>query len=46
MWRLFDCLYTGDPDSLPGDSSLRRAYIRRIREKIPTAWSQGVFILN
>ena len=43
VWRLFDCLYTGNPDDLPADSSLRRAYIDRIRRSEPTGWGRGFF---
>ncbi|MBQ8397538.1 MAG: DUF5596 domain-containing protein [Clostridia bacterium] len=44
VWRLFDCAYTGDPDALPGNSSLRRAYIERIRLGQPTGWGRGFFL--
>lgn len=44
VWRLFDCLYTGDPDALPADSSLRRAYVERIRRGEPTGWGRGFFL--
>ncbi len=43
-WRLFDCPYDGDPHKLPTDTSLRRAYVRRIREGKPLGWGRGVFI--
>jgi len=43
-WRLFDCPYTGDPDKLPTDSSLRRAYVQRIREGKPLGWGRGAFL--
>lgn len=43
-WRLFDCPYAGDPDKLPADSSLRRAFIRRIREGKPLGWGRGAFL--
>ena len=35
IWRLFDCLYDGNPDNLPSDTSLRRAYIERIKSNQP-----------
>ena len=44
VWRLFDKFYEGDPDALPADSSLRRAYIDRIKRGEPTGWARGVFI--
>lgn len=43
VWRLFDCHYTGDPDALPQDSSLRRAYVDRIRSGLPTGSGRGFF---
>lgn len=43
LWRLFDCLWTGDPDALPADSSLRRAYVERVRRGEPTGWGRGFF---
>lgn len=44
-WRLFDCVFDGDADKLPRDSSLRRAYADRIANGEPTGWGHGVFIL-
>ena len=44
IWRLFDCNYTGDPDALPADSSLRRAYIALIRRGEKTGWGTGIMI--
>ena len=46
LWRLFDCNYTGNPDDLPQDSSLRRAYAARVRRGEPTGYGVGVFIMN
>jgi len=43
LWRLFDCDYNGDPDSLPATSSLRRAYIARLKAGLPTGHAEGVF---
>ena len=43
VWRLFDCEYTGDVDALPRDSSLRRAYVERIRRGEPTGSGRGFF---
>lgn len=46
LWRLFDCNYTGDPEGLPGDSSLRRAYKERVKRGEKTAAGLGYFILK
>lgn len=43
-WRLFDCVFDGDVQKLPRDSSLRRAYAERIESGLPTGWGMGVFI--
>ena len=43
-WRLFDKNYEGDPDALPADSSLRRAYIERMKAGLPMGWGYGVFV--
>ena len=43
-WRLFDKNYEGDPDALPADSSLRRAYIERMRAGLPMGWGYGIFV--
>lgn len=43
LWRLFDMNYNGDPDSLPGDSSLRRAYKNHLKNGGKTGWGLGVF---
>ena len=42
-WRLFDCLYHGDPSAMPQDSSFRRAYVARMTEGKPTGWGRGFF---
>ena len=44
IWRLFDCLYDGNPDNLPSDTSLRRAYIERIKSNLPIGHGTGVII--
>lgn len=44
VWRLFDCLYNGNPDDLPNDTSLRRAYIERIKSNQPIGHGTGVII--
>ena len=44
VWRLFDCTYEGDPDRLPQDSSLRRAYVDRMKAGKPIGGGYGVFI--
>ena len=46
LWRLFDCVYTGDPKMLPRDSSLRRAYADRVAKCEETGWGYGVFMLK
>ena len=46
IWRLFDMDYTGNPDDLPADSSLRRAYINLIRSQEPTGWAEGIYVYN
>ena len=46
LWRLFDCSYTGNPDDLPQDSSLRRAYAARVKRGEPTGYGVGVFFKN
>ncbi len=43
VWRLFDCDYTGDVSLLPADTSLRRAYIDRIKNSEKTGCAYGVF---
>lgn len=43
LWRLFDMNYNGDPDSLPEDSSLRRAYKNHIKNGGKTGSGFGVF---
>lgn len=44
VWRLFDCLYNGNPNDLPNDTSLRRAYIERIKNNQPIGHGTGVII--
>lgn len=44
VWQLFDCLYTGDPEKLPRDTSFRRAYADRIARGEPVGWGYGLFI--
>ena len=44
VWRLFDCAYNGDPDALPQDTSLRRAYAARLQRGEPVGWGHGVFV--
>ncbi len=46
VWRLFDCLFDGNPDTLPNDSSLRRAYIERIKSGEPIGHGTGVILYN
>ncbi len=44
LWRVFDKAYNEDIDAMPGDTSLRRAYIERVRQGQSTGWGKGVFI--
>ena len=46
VWRLFDRHYTGDPDEMPADSSLRRAYIALMKKGEPTGWGKGILLYN
>ena len=43
-WRLFDCLYDGNPDNLPADTSLRKAFIERIKNNEPIGHGTGVIV--
>ena len=44
VWRLFDVEYAGDPSALPQDTSLRRAYAERIKDRLPLGVGLGVWI--
>ncbi len=44
VWRLFDMFYTGDPEALPGDTSLRRFYKDLIRKGEKTGRGKGIYI--
>lgn len=46
VWRLFDCLYDGNPDNLPNDTTLRRAYIERIKSGKPIGHGTGVIVFD
>jgi hypothetical protein len=46
VWRLFDRHYKGDPDELPADSSLRRAYVDLMKKGEPTGWGKGILLYN
>lgn len=46
IWRVFDCLYTGDITALPQKTSLQRAYVKRIQENQPAGWGLGVFTMD
>ena len=43
LWRLFDRPYTGDPDKLPYDTSVRRAYVDHIKAGGKTGEGSGIF---
>ena len=45
-WRLFDRLYDGNPDVLPSDTSLRRAFIERIKSGEPIGHGTGVILFS
>ena len=44
IWRLFDKDYTENLDELPADTSLRRAYLERMKKGEKTGCGYGVFI--
>lgn len=44
IWRLFDCLYDGNPNNLPCDTSLRRSFIERIKNNQPIGHGTGVIL--
>ena len=44
LWRLFDREYNGNPDDLPQDTSLRRAYVQRLKENKPLGVALGVWV--
>ncbi len=46
IWRFFDVEYNGNPDDLPQDSSIRRAYVNLIKNGEKTGWARGVFYYN
>ena len=46
MWRLFDCLYDGNPDALSSNTSLRRAFIERIKSGEPIGHGTGVILFK
>ena len=43
LWRLFDTK-EANPDRLPANSSLRRAYIDRLKAGGKTGWGYGVYV--
>ena len=43
LWTVFDRVYTGDISSLPNDTTLRRAYIERIKANEPFYYGHGMF---
>lgn len=46
LWRLFDRMYTGNPEALAYDTSLRKAYADHIKQGGKTGWGQGVFFYS
>lgn len=45
FWRLFDRAYNGNPDTLPYDTSLRRAYVDHLRAGGNLGTGFGIFLL-
>ena len=43
-WRVFDCPITDNIDVLPADTSLRRAYVAKMKRGEPTGYGRGVFL--
>ena len=43
LWRLFDTMEK-NPDRLPTDSSLRRAYVAHLKAGGKTGWGYGVYV--
>ncbi len=44
LWRTFDKRYTGNPDEMPADTTLRRAYIDWLKKGEPIGSTYGVII--
>ena len=44
LWRLFDTI-EANPDRLPADSSMRRAYITHLKKGGRVGWGAGVKIM-
>ena len=44
VWRLFDKIYNGNPDDMPKDTSLRRAYVEMLKRGEKTGRALGAFI--
>ena len=43
LWTVFDKAYDGDISALPADTTLRRAYIERIKKNEPFYYGHGMF---
>lgn len=43
---VFECLYNGDPATLPQDTSLRRAYVARITRGEMPCVGRGIFVME
>ncbi len=43
LWRLFDVNYDGNPDHLPQDTSLRRAYVNWLKQGLPIGFGVGIY---
>ena len=45
VWRLFDCLYDGNIEKLPSDTSIRRAFIKRMKNAEPIGHGTGIIVV-
>ncbi len=46
LWRIFDRMYDGNPEHLPYDTSLRKAYVDRIKQGGKTGEGYGLFFYS
>ncbi len=46
LWRLFDVNYDGNPDHLPQNTSLRRAYVSWVKQGLPIGYGLGVYFYD
>ena len=45
-WRVFGFRDSYDPDTLPTDTSLQRAYVRRLKEGGTVGYAHGIFVFD